>query len=117
MKRCPITYDEISDHEQYSKRGLRLLSPALKNLNQIQLTAEEQRKEAVARAGKMSIQGVQTKLSALLRVKEEFFEIVDNHGRYILKTQSSLYPEVPENEAITMSMASTIGLDVPVHGL
>jgi serine/threonine-protein kinase HipA len=117
MKRCPITYDKIHDNEQYSKRGLRLLSPKLKNLNKIQLTAEEQRKEAIARAGKMSIQGVQTKLSALLKVKEEFFEIVDNNGRYILKTQSSLYPEVPENEAITMSIASTIGLDVPLHGL
>ncbi len=117
MKRCPITYEEINDSEQYSRRGLRLLAPKLKNLNQIQLTAQEQRTEAVARAGKMSIQGVQTKLSALLRVKEEFFEIVDSNGSYILKTQSALYPEVPENEAITMSLASTIGLDVPVHGL
>jgi hypothetical protein len=32
MKRCPITYEIISNSEQYSKRGLRLLSPALKNL-------------------------------------------------------------------------------------
>lgn len=78
---------------------------------------QEQRKEALARAGKMSIQGIQTKLSALLRIKEEHFEIVDNNGNYILKTQSLLYPEAPENEAITMSLASTIGLNVPVHGL
>lgn len=117
MKRCPITYEVINDSEQYSKRGLRQLSPKLKNLKQIQLTAQEQRNEAVARAGKMSIQGIQTKLSAILRVKEEFFEIVDNHGQFILKTQSSLYSELPENEAITMTLASTIGLDVPVHGL
>lgn len=117
MKRCPITYEEINDDEQYSKRGLRLLSPKLKNLLPLPLTAQEQRSEAVARAGKMSIQGVQTKLSALLRIKEQCFEIVDNKGIYILKTQSSLYPEVPENEAITMSLAATIGLEVPVHGL
>lgn len=55
MKRCPITYEEIHDSEHYSRRGLRLLAPKLKNLNQIQLTAQEQRTEAVARAGKMSI--------------------------------------------------------------
>lgn len=117
MKRCPITYDKIGDNENYSKRGLRLLSPKLKNLHPLQLTAEEQRKEAVLRVGKMSIQGIQTKLSALLKIKEEYFEIVDSHGNYILKTQNLLYPEAPENEAITMSIASTIGLDVPVHGL
>lgn len=117
MKRCPITYEEIGKNEQYSKRGLRLLSPKLKNLHQLQLTAQEQRKEVIARVGKMSIQGIQPKLSAVLRIKEEHFEIVDSNGNYILKTQSSLYPEAPENEAITMTLASTIGLDVPVHGL
>lgn len=117
MKRCPITYEEIGDDEQYSKRGLRLLSPRLINLLPLPLTAQEQRSEAIARAGKMSIQGVQTKLSALLRINEECFEIVDNNGAYILKTQSALYPELPENEALTMSLAATIGLEVPVHGL
>ncbi|MCC2666105.1 MAG: type toxin-antitoxin system HipA family toxin [Gammaproteobacteria bacterium] len=117
MKRCPITYEEIGNDRQYSKRGLRLLSPKLENLLPLPFTAQEQRNEAMARAGKMSIQGVQTKLSALLRVKEQCFEIVDNNGLYILKTQSSLYPEIPENEALTMSLAATIGLDVPVHGL
>lgn len=32
MKRCPITYDVISDQENYSQRGLHLLSPQLKTL-------------------------------------------------------------------------------------
>ncbi len=73
MKRCPITYEEISNNQAYSKRGLRLLSPKLKNFHPLQLTAQEQRGEAIRRAGKMSIQGVQTKLSALLKVKEERF--------------------------------------------
>ena len=117
MKHCPITYEEISEDKQYSQRGLRLLSPTLENLLPLPFTAQEQRNEALARAGKMSIQGVQTKLSALLKIKEQRFEIVDNNGLYILKTQSALYPEVPENEALTMSLAATIGLDVPVHGL
>ena len=50
----------------------------------------------------MSIQGVQKKLSAKLKVKEGYFEIVDPNGHYILKPQSDIYPELPENEAITM---------------
>lgn len=117
MKRCPITYELISDEENYSQRGLRLLSPQLKNLYPLELTAAEQRMEAASRAGKMSIQGVQTKLSAQLKIKKEHFEIVDQGGHYILKPQSEYYPELPENEAITMSLAALIGIEVPVHGL
>lgn len=117
MKRCPITYERIADNESYSTHGLKLLSPQLHHLAPLELNAEEQRQEAISRAGKMSIQGVQTKLSAQLKVKEGYFKIVDQQGSYILKTQSAHYPELPENEALTMSLAATIGLDVPVHGL
>lgn len=117
MKRCPITYDVISDQENYSQRGLHLLSPQLKNLSPLDLSADEQRQEAIARVGKMSVQGVQKKLSARLKIKDGCFEIVDQKGHYILKPQNDIYPELPENEAITMTLAKTIGLEVPVHGL
>lgn len=117
MKRCPITYEAIMDNEYYSKRGLKLLSPQLQTLQPLGLSAAEQQQEAISRAGKMSIQGVQTKLSAQLKIKEGRFIIVDQQGHYILKTQSTHYPQLPENEAVTMSMASMIGMEVPVHGL
>jgi serine/threonine-protein kinase HipA len=117
MKRCPITYEIIANQESYSQRGLRMLSSQLKNLNPIELSADDQRQAAIAHAGKMSIQGMQTKLSAQLRIKEARFEIVDQFGHYILKPQSSLYPELPENEALTMSLAELLGLEVPIHGL
>lgn len=117
MKYCPITYELISEQEDYSQRGLRLLSSQLKKLNPLAFSAEEQRQEALSRVGKMSIQGVQKKLSAQLKVKAGYFEIVDQHGHYILKPQSDIFPELPENEAITMSLAKTIGLEIPVHGL
>lgn len=117
MKYCPITYEVISSRETYSQSGLRWLSPQLKNLQALELSAAEQRSEAIARAGKMSIQGVQTKFSAQLKIKEERFEMVDQYGHYILKPQSEYYPELPENEAITMTLAATIGIETPVHGL
>ncbi|MDR3492840.1 MAG: HipA domain-containing protein [Gammaproteobacteria bacterium] len=117
MKRCPITYDVIKEDESYSQRGLHLLSPTLLQLKQLEYSAAEQRSEAIARAGKMSIQGVQVKLSAQLKVKEGCFEFVDQRGHYILKPQSQFYPELPENEAITMTLAASIGIDVPIHGL
>lgn len=118
MNHCPITYEEIDTSiDTYSKRGLRLLSPQLKKLKPLEFSAADQRQEAIARVGKMSIQGVQTKLSAVLNIKEQCFEIVDQYGQYILKPQSEYYPELPENEALTMSLAATIDIEVPVHGL
>ena len=117
MKHCPITYQKISDQEHYSQKGLHLLSPQLKTLKPLNFSAEEQRQEAIDRVGKMSVQGVQKKLSAKLKIKAGCFEIVDQMGHYILKPQSEIYPELPENEALTMSLAKAVGLEVPVHGL
>lgn len=60
-----------------------MLSPQLKNIRPLNLSADEQRQAALDRVGKMSIQGVQKKLSAQLKVKEESFVIVNQKGRYI----------------------------------
>lgn len=117
MKRCPITYEIIDSDDYYSQSGLKLLSPQLKTLYFLEFSAAEQRQEALARVGKMSIQGLQPKLSAILKTKAAHFEIVDRNGLYILKPQHEYYPELPENEAITMTLAKTIGIEVPLHGL
>jgi serine/threonine-protein kinase HipA len=117
MKYCPITYEIISNTQQYSKQGLKLLSPILKQLKPLEFNQQMLRIEAISRAGKMSIQGVQTKLSAQLNIKNACFDIVSENGHYILKPQSEYYQELPENEAISMSLAMMIGLEVPVHGL
>lgn len=94
-----------------------MLSPNLSSLGDFPYTAEEQRLEAVARADKMSIQGVQPKLSAKLRVRQGLFEIVDRGGRYILKPQNSLFGEIPQNEDLTMRLAKLVGIEVPLHGM
>jgi serine/threonine-protein kinase HipA len=119
VNRCPITYDPlgVAAAGTYSPRGLRLLSRTLERLEDLGYSAEEQRIEAVARATKMSIQGVQPKLSAKLLVREGRFEVVDRGGEYILKPQNDLYRSLPENEDLTMRLAAAAGVEVPVHGL
>ncbi len=67
-----------------------MTSPKLKGLSPLNLSADQQRQEAIARVGKTSIQGVQKKLSAKLKIKDECFEIVDQNGLYILKPQSDI---------------------------
>ena len=115
MNRCPITYEPCEGF--YSRKGLRLLSRQLGDLQPLSFTSQELRQEAAARASKMSIQGVQPKLSARLQVKEQRFALVDSGGQYILKPQTSDYPQVPENEDLTMRLAALVGIEVPLHGL
>lgn len=116
MKRCPITY-ETCGKSLYSEKGLKLLSQNLERLELLEYTAAEQRSEAMARATKLSIQGVQPKLSAILNIKVSRFELVDTGGKYILKPQHHIYPQLPENEDVTMRMAKAAGINVPLHGM
>ncbi len=115
MNRCPITYAPCAG--AYSANGLRLLARQLSGLQPLPFSAQELRQEAAARAGKMSIQGVQAKLSARLLVKEQRFSLVEQGGHYILKPQTADYAEVPENEDLTMRLAALAGIEVPLHGL
>jgi serine/threonine-protein kinase HipA len=117
MNRCPITYEPLVGDATYTPRGLKLLHRDLPSLAPLAFTAEQQRQEAISRVGKMSIQGLQPKLSAVLRITEGRFEIIDRGGRYILKPQSLDFKELPENEDLTMRMAALVGIEVPVHGL
>lgn len=116
MNRCPITYEEC-DAGGYSRNGLRLLSPQLAHLHDFPYSAPAQRREALLHAAKMSIQGVQPKLSVTLHVKAGQFEIIDKGGRYIIKPQHEHFPELPENEAVTMRMAGAAGIEIPLTGL
>ena len=113
--RCPITYEVCE--KKYSPSGLSRLSPRLTRLADLPFTAQEQRREAASRAGKMSIQGIQPKLSAKLSLKNEIFEVVDSRGTFIIKPQSDVFSEVPENEDLTMKMAGLFGIEVPLTGL
>jgi len=114
--RCPLTYQEINSGK-YSESGLKTLHPKLKDLSDLPFTASELRQEAVSRAAKLSIQGVQPKLSARLNLKSEGFEVVDNGGQFIIKPQNDWYPQLPENEDLTMRLALLAGVEVPQHGL
>jgi serine/threonine-protein kinase HipA len=117
MKICVITQQAFSGEGDYSKTGLKLLSPKLNGLKEFPFTQAEQIEEARERADKLSIQGVQTKLSARLSVKNESFEIVSKRGLYILKPQHEHYKNLPENEALTMQLARAAGFEVPLSGM
>ncbi len=117
MNRCPLSYETLEPEATYSLHGLKRLHRKLEALEVFPYSAEEQRYEAAQRASRMSIQGMQPKVSALLRVSKGRFEMVDSGGRYIVKPQHFAFRSLPENEDLTMRLAAACGIEVPVHGL
>ena len=117
MSYCPISLESLLPGQEYSEAGLKRIHPKLKHLEPLEYSYQEQLREVRRRSDKMSIQGVQPKLSAVLKLKDSSFGLVNRGGKFILKPNPLAYEEVPANEALTMSMAAVAGIDVPVHGL
>ena len=118
LRICPITYEPADDQEgRYSRKGLRRLSRTLTRLCDLPMSAAEQLAEAAARADKISIGGVQPKLSARIDAGAASFVLVDERADYILKPPNPHYPELPQNEDLTMRLAALAGIEVPLHGL
>jgi serine/threonine-protein kinase HipA len=116
MNYCRITYEPCAE-KAYSSKGLNLLSKRLQDLESLPFSADEQRREAVLHKEKMSIQGVQPKLGAHLNGRKNAFELSDVGSTFILKPQNVDFPQLPENEALTMQMARICGIEVPISGL
>lgn len=115
MNRCPITYELCEG--KYSEKGLKLLSKSLKELNDFPYTSKEQIELAARFETKLSIQGIQPKLSTRLNLRKQIFEIVEKNGRYIFKPPHHLFEEVPQNEDLSMRLASIVNIEVPLHGM
>jgi serine/threonine-protein kinase HipA len=115
MSICPITYEPTS--ERYSLKGIRRLSRSLTQLRDLPFTATEQLSEAAARADKISIAGAQPKLSARFDARAATFVLVDEGADFILKPPNPLFPELPQNEDLTMRLAALAKIEVPFHGL
>lgn len=117
-RRCPLSYELLTSEEQlYSIAGLRRLSSRLTHLEPLPYTQERLLQEAALRTDKISIGGVQPKISVRLEVGAGRFTVVDSGATHILKPINPLFSQIPENEDLTMRMAAIAGIPVPSHGL
>jgi len=122
MNKCLYCYQDFHDeqtdfHPACSKKIFgSVLPPVLpytrENLNDLA--------EQVIRS-QTTITGVQPKLSLDLEGKErnipQRFTIVGLWGKYILKPQTDLYPQLPENEDLAMHLADIAGICTVPHSL
>ncbi|MDR0645663.1 MAG: HipA domain-containing protein [Elusimicrobiota bacterium] len=67
--------------------------------------------------GRMSISGVQPKISLRLNREKNVLEIIAENGEYILKPQTQSIKNLPENEQLCMTLADIAGFSSPPHAL
>ena len=119
--KCPITYENVDSHQKtsspYSLKGLHHLDKKLNTLKKFEYTQDEQLDKITRPEAKVSISGVQPKLLVNLNKDEKKFEIAMPGGKYILKPQNPKWPQMPENEDLTMKLADCVGIETPIHGL
>ena len=74
-------------------------------------------REAQKLTGKLSISGVQPKLSVKLDKKQNILIPVAEGGEYILKPQTPTFLNIPENEQCCMDIAKELDINIPLHCL
>ncbi len=84
---------------------------------EIYLSLKEVLIKAQSLAGKLSISGVQPKLSVSYSKKENRLNVVTERGEYILKPQVEFYSHLPENENLCMNIAKLFNVKIPPHTL
>ena len=83
----------------------------------IEFSLQDVSQKAQQLTGKLSISGVQPKLSVKLDKKNNALISVAEGGEYILKPQIAAFPNTPENEQCCMDIAAELKIDVPSHCL
>ena len=72
---------------------------------------------ALAMVGHTALSGVQRKISLRLESESRTLHVATEGGRFILKPQAQTFPNLPENEHLTMRMADRVGIAIPPCGL
>lgn len=111
---CDICGDESQEGGRYHPACLRRLfgTPSLPIMA---LSHGELLARAQEMAGRMSISGVQPKLS-MSRRGGQLLPVTEG-GQFILKPQTERFPCLPQNENLCMLIAGRLGIEVPPHGL
>jgi serine/threonine-protein kinase HipA len=115
MTACKICLEKVDGSDQYHPSCIETLfeTPTLPTLD---LELSNLYATAAEMAGKMSISGVQKKVSLRLADDKKSLILAPSGGRYILKPESQ-YDQLPQNEHATMCLAKLASIDVPPLGL
>lgn len=100
----------------YHRRCLRQLFGAL-TIPEIDVELAKLHTAGLAMVGRVSLSGVQRKVSLGLSADGRRLQVALGPNRYILKPQTETYLSLPENEHVTMKLAAVVGIETPPCGL
>lgn len=116
MNRCLACLGDLAAGTDYHPRCVRRLFGSAKP-PRIDVDLARLHTLALAMAGHTSLSGVQRKISVGLSADRMTLRLEAEGGRYILKPQSQTFPNLPENEHLTMLLAAKAGIETPAFGL
>lgn len=116
MTACRVCLEPINLEPSYHPACLESLFGS-RVLPRLELSLPALMRVATDMAGKMSISGVQEKVSLKLSRDTLRLEVAPTDGRFILKPEPSRFAFVPQNEHLTMNLARLVGIEVPRFGL
>lgn len=105
-----------SDGAWYHDRCLRRLFGA-RSVPDVDIDLARLHTVALAMIGRTTLSGIQRKISVDLAIERGALRVALGVGHFILKPQSQTFPELPENELLTMRMAERVGIEIPPCGL
>jgi serine/threonine-protein kinase HipA len=111
---CDICGENLDNANRYHSACLRRFWGTDKQPT-IELTMQDVLLRAQEMAGKLSISGVQPKLS-MTRDGGKLLP-TSSGGRFILKPQTQTFPHLPENENVCMIIAGALGIEIAEHCL
>lgn len=111
---CDICGKTCDDATRYHAACLRRLF-GTPTLPAVELSHGDVLLKAQEMAGRMSISGVQPKLS-MARQGARLLPVTTG-GQFILKPQTERFPFLPQNENLCMIIAGRLEINVPPHGL
>lgn len=116
MAICAICLEKTGGDAEYHPRCAQRLF-GTNGVPRLDIDPGELYKIAAQMAGKMSISGVQEKISLKLSEDKARLEVAATGGRYILKPEPVRFANLPQNEHLTMCLASLVEIETPPLGM
>ncbi len=112
---CELSMAEKTDDSMHPRCARQLFGSSL--VPKINFAYADIQQEAQKLIGKMSISGVQPKLSVAVHKKNRTLEVTPSGGTHILKPSPESFPFLSENENLCMNLARKMAIETPPHGL
>lgn len=112
---CELKMEAKSDAAMHPRCARKLFGSIF--VPKINFAYADIQQEAQKLIGKMSISGVQPKLSVAVNKRSGALEVAPSGGTHILKPSPESFPFLSENENLCMNLAREMTIETPPHGL